>query len=64
MKINSIMVHDVKAKKYFAFVKQFPGVCAQGNSKAETVKKINKNWFAFIKKMSEEKIEFEQASNY
>lgn len=61
MKIEGVMIRDTKANKFFAFVRQFPGVCAQGDSPQEVDSKIEKNFKAFIKKMQSEKIEFTES---
>lgn len=53
--IHGTIIHDTKAQKYFGFIKEFPGVCAQGNTKEETINKINRNWSKFIDKMTKYK---------
>jgi len=48
MKMTSIIINDKKANKYVAFMKQFPGVCAQGDSIKEVKGKIKKHFDYFI----------------
>lgn len=61
MKIEAVMINDKKAKKHFAFVKQFPAVCAQGDSIGEVQSKIKTNYISFIERMMNEKVEFTQS---
>ncbi len=58
MKIKGIIINDVEAKKYFAFVNQFPGVCAQGDSMKEVKVNIMRNFRYFIERMRNEDMEY------
>jgi predicted RNase H-like HicB family nuclease len=59
MKINGIIIKDAKENVFFAYVKQFPGICAQAGSIEEAQKKINEYFKAFIEKMSHENVEMD-----
>ena len=48
---DAIMIKDKKSGKFFAFVSQFPGICAQGDSFEEASSKVNTYYKTFIEKM-------------
>jgi len=58
MKIKGIIINDEKEGKYFAFVDQFPGVCAQADTFDEVKVKVNKNFSAFLDRMGKGHVEF------
>lgn len=61
MNISGVIIKDKNDEFYFGFVKQFPAVCAQGDTVKEVNEKINIYWKSFIDRMSEkvEHIEME-----
>ena len=58
MKIEGVIINDKSGNKYFAFVKQFPGVCAQANSIADVQIKLDAHFASFIDRMTKERVEF------
>lgn len=48
MKISGVIIRDEQKGKYFAFVEQFPGICAQGNTAKEATTKMNAYFQRFI----------------
>jgi predicted RNase H-like HicB family nuclease len=64
MKIEGVVINDAKAKKYFAFIRQFPGVCAQGDTIEETEAKVNKYFRSFIDRMENEEIKFNLSETF
>lgn len=55
MEAQGVMIREMETQKHFGFVREFPCVCAQGNSEKEVINKINKNWTIFINKMNKYK---------
>lgn len=51
MKINGVVIRDTKKDKFFAFVEQFPGICAQGNTAKEATDKMNAYFQMFIERV-------------
>lgn len=64
MKIEAVVINDEKAKKYFAFIRQFPGVCAQADSIAEIKIKMEKHFQAFKQRISNQEIQFNEAETF
>lgn len=64
MKIDAVIINDTKAKKYFAFIRQFPGVCAQADSIAEIKIKMEKHFHAFVNRINKEEIQFNEAETF
>jgi hypothetical protein len=58
MKIEGVIINDVKAQKYFAFIKQFPGICAQSDTVEGVQKKIDTYFSSFMDRMTKEKVDF------
>ena len=54
MKIDSVIIKDVATGKFFAFIRQFPCICAQANSIQEVDVKINSYFKSFIDKIKNE----------
>lgn len=64
MNIEGVIIKDVNANKYFAFIRQFPGVCAQADTKKEVSFKIEKSFKAFIEKMKKDEILFNEEEKF
>lgn len=64
MIVNAIIINDEKAKKHFAFIRQYPGVCAQGDTISEVKAKIEKHFNAFKERINSEKIQFSQPEDF
>jgi len=47
MKIEIVQIKDTTSNKYFGFIKQFPSICSQGNTKEESTEKV-KQYFKKI----------------
>ena len=62
MKIEGVMIRDKEKGFFFAFVRQFPGVCAQGRTFEEADRKVNTYYQAFIERIKNEKIEMEETA--
>lgn len=52
MNIEGVIITDEKAKKVFAFVRQFPAVCAQADTEEEVKIKIETNFRHFVEWMN------------
>jgi len=61
MKIQPVIVKDVKSKVYFVFIKQFPGICTQANTIEEAEIKINKYWQEYIRRWKKEQIGMDES---
>lgn len=61
MTVDAIVVHDIKNEVFMSFVKQFPGVCAQGKTIDEVKEKLNRNWKSFVQMMSEKEIQMDES---
>lgn len=59
MKIHGVMIKDEATGKFFAFVRQFPAVCAQGNSVEEAHAKVNAYWKAFTERMKNQDVQMD-----
>ncbi len=46
-----IMIRNSKTGKFFGFITQFPGICAEGESKAEVRERIERYWREFVAKI-------------
>lgn len=55
MKINSVIIKDQKAKIFFGFIRQFPGICAQSDTFEGVREKINKYFKKYVERMKNEK---------
>ncbi len=53
---HGIMIKDKKTGKYFGFVRQFPGICAQGDTPQEMHVKVHKFFKSFIDGMKDRDI--------
>jgi predicted RNase H-like HicB family nuclease len=58
MEISAVMINDAKSNKYFGFIRQFPGICAQGETQQEVNEKINKFFKAYVERMQQAEIKF------
>jgi len=58
MEIQGVMINDAKSNMYFAFISQFPGICAQGKTKEEVDEKIHKYFQSYVDRMQNASIKF------
>lgn len=47
MKIEIVQIKDAASNKYFGFIKQFPSICSQGDTKEQSTENI-KEYFKKI----------------
>ena len=59
MDIQGIIINDRHKSKYFAFVKQFPGICAQADTADEAINKMNVYFKSFIEDMRNKNIQMD-----
>lgn len=57
MNISGIMINDEKKGVFFAYIKQFPGICAQAETAEEANRKVNHYFKKYIEKMSQTDVE-------
>lgn len=50
------MIEDNEKGVFFAFVRQFPGICAQGNTPKEAHDKVNAYFKAYIDKIKDKEV--------
>ena len=62
MKITSVVILDEGKGIFFAYVKQFPGICAQAKSIEEVRKKLNQYFKSFAERMSKQDVELDENS--
>ncbi|MBS1505500.1 MAG: type II toxin-antitoxin system HicB family antitoxin [Bacteroidetes bacterium] len=60
MKIDGVIIKDATTGKFFGFVRQFPGVCAQANTVNEVSEKINAYFQIFVNKLKNEEISMDE----
>ena len=51
MRVDIIQIKDIDSDKYFVFIKQFPSVCSQGDTKEDATNKVKSYFKAFINKL-------------
>ena len=61
MKIDIVQIKDTSSNKYFVFMKQFTGVCAQGDSKEEANSKVKSYFKAYIEKVQKNEVEYSES---
>ena len=54
MKIFGVVVKDTESGKFFGFIKQFPGICAQGDTFEQVHVKVNAYFRKFIENMDKD----------
>lgn len=57
MKIDGVMIEDKDKGTFFAFIRQFPGICAQGKTVEEAHEKVNAYFKKFIEKMKDQEVD-------
>lgn len=57
MKLNGVIIQDKLSGKYFGFVQQYPGICAQADNIATVQSKLDRYMKAFVRYIN---IEFTQ----
>jgi predicted RNase H-like HicB family nuclease len=60
MKIEGIIIKDADKGKWFSFIRQFPGICAQGDTIEEAKTKMNTYFQAYLERMSRSEIDVEE----
>ena len=60
MKIKKICIYDQTCQKYFMFIKDFPAVCAQGDTKEEANNKIIDHFNKYFEYMRNKNFEFSE----
>ena len=60
-KLTGVILHNTSTNVFTAFIKEYPGVLAQGKSEDEVKNKLDKNWDNFLDYMikKENNIEYE-----
>lgn len=61
MKIDGIIIKDEVTNTYFTFIRQFPGICAQGGTVKEAEDKINIYFQKFIERMKDENVKMDDS---
>lgn len=59
MKIDGVMIEDKINGVFFAFIRQFPGICAQGNSPEEAHQKVNKYFKTYIDRIKDQQVDID-----
>lgn len=61
MKINGVVIEDEAAGKFFVFIEQFPGICAQADSFEEADTKVNTYYQAFIDRIKTQQVSMDKS---
>lgn len=61
MKIKGVIIKDAESGKLTAFIRQFPGICAQGDSVQEVDTKLNAYFKAFIERIKNEEVDIDES---
>lgn len=59
MKIKGVVIKDEETGKFTAFIRQFPGICAQADSTKEAEVKLQAYYKAFIERMRNQEVDIE-----
>jgi len=57
MNIHGIIIKDEENDKFFAYVKQFPAICAQAESIEAVTEKISTYFKAYMERVANQEIE-------
>lgn len=61
MKIDGVIIEDSKTGQFFTFIRQFPGICAQGDSVESATIKVNQYFQKYIEKMSNQEVDMDDS---
>ncbi|HEX8037528.1 MAG TPA: type II toxin-antitoxin system HicB family antitoxin [Chryseosolibacter sp.] len=62
MKIDSVVIKDKKTGTFFMYVRQFPGICAQGENIQEAQNKVNSYFKAYVERIKDEEVQTDDAA--
>lgn len=57
MRIEPVIIEDQDKSVFFVFIRQFPAVCAQGQTMEEAAQKVNTYWKKFVDTMKDQEVD-------